>query len=97
MSRSENKVPSTSSKKYGPVKGNSFLPTPDSYKDMLGRACRQCINVDFHADLTPKDVVYLERNGKIVERRCPYCKMNKHIVVDVKLRGKLKLMFGGKK
>ena len=58
-----------------PGKENGLLPTPDSYKDMLGRACRQCINVDFHADLTPRDVVYLEKDGKMVKRRCLYCLM----------------------
>ena len=48
--------------------------------------CRKCINKRYHARLQPNDCIY----GYYY--RCPRCKEDHHIVVGMKMSGKLKML-----
>ncbi len=50
--------------------------------------CRRCINTRFKVHLEPKDCVYGYYMGC-----CSSCKRMHHIVLDLRLSGKLKTLF----
>ncbi len=58
------------------------------YRELGDFPCRRCINKKFDVRLEPKDCIYLEN-----EDYCSYCKNIRHIVVGLKMSGKIKMMF----
>ena len=61
----------------------------NTYKDMLNKSCRRCINDHFGVHLHPKDVLYLMDGTDLAKANCIFCRQNRHIVRKLKLSGKL--------
>ena len=63
-----------------------------SYKDMLGKSCRRCINYEFGIHLLPEDVMYMMDGDRLDVGTCSFCHQQKHIVTGLRFPGKLKMI-----
>ena len=57
-------------------------------KKYITGACRDCLNQISGMQLTTRDCLYDWRDGQ-----CPHCHDYRHIVVDLRWRGRLKVLF----
>ena len=64
----------------------SFANVKRKYESMI---CRRCINEEFSAALTPNDCIY----GYPFPMNCNCCKEMRNIVTNLRLSGKIKLLF----
>ena len=62
----------------------NLKPVAKQYGDYI---CRRCINKVYHVKLEPQDCAY----GYFYE--CPRCQKERHIVVGLRFKGHLKMLF----
>ncbi|MBQ7488729.1 MAG: hypothetical protein IJT77_14665 [Clostridia bacterium] len=69
-------------------------PVESELKNMFGKACRDCINVDFGMHLTRDDCKYARNpDGHRTVGRCAYCGRSRPLVLGLKLASRIKMRF----